>query len=134
MQGGALFQTGIHRVEIGGIFKKAAILNSPGNSGQVLKNHAPTANIGVAYLAVAHLAVRQAHVQAGGGEGCVGEFLKKLVQAGRLRSVDGVAGIRVCHAKAVHDNQSRRCFVHIIPSFADIAAADLKRIHLVLFK
>ena len=64
----ALFQTGVHRGVVGGIFKEGAVLNGAGDARQVLEDHAAAADVGVADLAVAHLTGGQAHVQTGGGE------------------------------------------------------------------
>ena len=58
----ALFQTGVHRGVVGGIFKEGAVLNGAGDARQVLEDHAAAADVGVADLAVAHLTGGQAHV------------------------------------------------------------------------
>ena len=62
MQRRALFQTGVHRGVVGGIFKEGAVLNGAGDARQVLEDHAAAADVGVADLAVAHLTSGQAHV------------------------------------------------------------------------
>ncbi len=70
-------------------------------------------------LAVAHLTVRQAHVQTGSGQGGIGELLKEAVQPGGIGGKDSVSGLAVCHAEPVHNNQSGRCFIHEEPSFME---------------
>ena len=112
MQGGIVLPAGVHGVDIGGIFKKGAVLNGLADAGQVLKHHAACADVGVAYLAVAHLPLRQADVQSGGGKLRVGVFLEELVQAGRVGSGNGIALRFLPQAEAVHDDERGRSFVH----------------------
>ena len=50
------------------------------DAGQILKHHPAAADVGVAYLAVAHLPLGQAHVQSGGGQGGVGIIRQQAVQ------------------------------------------------------
>ena len=101
-----------HGVLIGGVLKKVPVLNGLGDLGQILEHHPACADVGVAHLAVSHLAVGQAHVQPGGGEGGVGELLEEAVQPGRFGGLDGVSRLSAAGAEAVHDDQSSRCFVH----------------------
>ena len=112
VQGGALLQAGVHGVPVGGIFIKAPVGNGLGDPGQVLEHHPAGADVGVAHLAVAHLPVRQAHVQAGGPERGVGILPEKLVQPGRGGGADGVALRLLPQAEAVHDDEGCWCFVH----------------------
>ena len=60
----------------------------------------------MAHFAVAHLAVGQTHIQPGGGQLRVGEFLEELVQTGRVGGQNGVAGgaAAVGHPEAIHNN------------------------------
>ena len=112
VQGRALLQAGVHGVPVGGIFIKAPVGNGLGDPGQVLEHHPAGADVGVAHLAVAHLSLGQAHVQAGGGQLTAGIFRKEPVQVGLFGVGDGVAGGLGPEAEAVHDDQSRRCFFH----------------------
>ena len=63
---------GVHGGHVGFVFKEGAVLDGPGNPGQVLVDNPTSADVGVAHLAVAHLPVGEPHVQPGGGEGGVG--------------------------------------------------------------
>ena len=67
MKGGALRLAGVHGMVVGGIGEKVAVGNGLGDAGQILEHHPACADVGMAHLAVAHLPVRQAYVQAGGG-------------------------------------------------------------------
>ena len=122
VEGAAVLQAGIHGGAVGGIFKEAAVLNGPGDSGQILINHTAAADIGVANLAVAHLAVRQSHIQPGGGEGGISALgnAEQPVQNRRARMGHGVSDGVLRKAKAVHNNQSSGCFIHndLIPRFS----------------
>ena len=64
MEGGAVLSAVVHGLQIGGVFEEVAVGDGLGDAGQVLEDHAARADVGVAHLAVAHLAVGQAHVQA----------------------------------------------------------------------
>ena len=70
----------------------------------MVKYHPARADVGMAHLAVAHLALRQAHVQTGGRELRVGVLLEKLVQAGGIGRPDSVALRLIGQAEAVHDD------------------------------
>ena len=120
MQGAAVLKAGVHGGAVGGILKKAAVLNGPGNPGQILIHHTAASDVGVAHLAVAHLSVRKAHVQSGGGERGVLASGKQLVQDRGFRVDDGVSVRIVSQAETVHNNQSSGCFIHndLIPRFS----------------
>ena len=112
VQAGALFQAVVHGLVVGGVFKEAAVVDGPGDPGQILEHHPAAADVGVAHLAVAHLPGGQTHVQAAGGQGGVGIFGEKPVQLGRPGQAHGVAGAGVGEAEAVHDDQGSRRLVH----------------------
>ena len=112
MQGGALGLAVVHGAHIGLVGEEIAVCDGLGDAGQVLKHHPAGADVGVAHLAVAHLPLGQAHVQAGGGQLTAGIFRKEPVQVGLFGVGDGVAGGLGPEAEAVHDDQSRRCFFH----------------------
>ena len=112
VQAGALFQAVVHGLVVGGVFKEAAVVDGPGDPGQILEHHPAAADVGVAHLAVAHLPGGQTHVQAAGGQGGVGIFGEKPVQLGRLGQAHGIAGAGVGEAEAVHDDQGSRRLVH----------------------
>ena len=61
-----------HGLQVGRVFEEAAVGYGVGYPGQILEHDASRADVGVADLAVAHLAFRQAHVEAGGGQPGVG--------------------------------------------------------------
>ena len=110
MQGTAAFFAGADGGQIRGVFKEAAVLNGPADAGQVLEDHAACADVGVAYLAVSHLSLRQAHVQAGSlqlAEGILGE---EIVQLRGVGSLDCVAGDVLSQGEAVHDDECRWSF------------------------
>ena len=114
MQGGIVFPAGVHGADIGRIFKKAPIVNGFADAGQILKHHPACADIGVAHLAVAHLPLGQAHVQAGGRQTAAGALGEDAVQVGLGRVSHGVARTLGGDAKAIHDNQSSRCFHKVL--------------------
>ena len=103
---------GQHGAFVGGVFKKIPVLNGLGDLRQVLEHHPARADIGVAHLAVAHLAVGKAHIQPGGGQTAGRVFGEDAVQIGGVCGIDGVVPHRGGggQAKAVHDDQSGRCF------------------------
>ena len=110
MQGTAAFFAGADGSQIGGVFKEAAVLDGPADAGQVLEDHAAGADVGVAHLAVSHLSLRQAYVQAGSlqlAEGVLGE---EIVQLGGVGSLNGVAGDVLSQGEAVHDDKCRWSF------------------------
>ena len=112
VQGSTLFQAGVHGVIVGGILKERAVTDGLGDAGQILEHHTARADVGVAHLAVAHLPVRQAHIQAGGPEGGMGIFLEELIQAGSAGGADSIADNAVGEAKAIHNDEGSGCFIH----------------------
>ena len=102
----------VHGLDIGLVLKEAAVLDGPADAGQVLEHHPAGADVGVAHLGVAHLPLGQTHVQPGGGQPAAGVLGKNLVQVRLVGGGDGVAGLVLPQAKAVHDDQGSRCFTH----------------------
>ena len=87
------------------ILKKRPVLNGLCDARQILKHNAAGADIRVADLAVAHLAVRQADIQPGGGQLRVRPTLQEAVHDRGLGHVNGVAVIRFADAVAVEDDE-----------------------------
>ena len=105
---------GQHSLMIGRILEEGALVDVPGDLGQILIDHAACANIGVPHLAVAHLPCWQTHINAGSGELAGGIFGKELIQDGSGGRLDCIAQFFVPQSEAVHDNQCCRCF-HVEP-------------------
>ena len=102
----------LHRPQQGGIFKKAAVPDIPGDAGQLLIDHPAGADVGVAHLAVAHLAIGQAHVLAGAVQPGMGTGLKQPVQIGCAGAGHRVGRGGRGDAPAVQDHKQQRFFVH----------------------
>ena len=87
------------------IFKEGAVLDGLRDARQVLKHDAAGADVRVADLAVAHLAVRQADIQPGGGQLRMRPALQEAVHDRRFCRVNGVAVVRLADAVAVEDDE-----------------------------
>ena len=99
-----------HGLQIGFVFKKGAVLNGAADPGQILKDHPPGADVGVAHLRVAHLSLGQTDIQARGRQPAAGIGGKDFVQIWSMGVGHGIAGGVVPQAKAVHDDQGSWCF------------------------
>ena len=104
-----------HGVLVGRILKESAVLNGVGDLGQILEHHPAGADVGVAHLGVAHLALGETYVQAGGRQLAAGALGKDLIQEGLPGVGNGVARRLVPEAEAVHNDQCGRSFTHNIP-------------------
>ena len=93
-----------HRLHQCGIFKKAVVPDIPGDAGQLLIDHPACADVGVAHLTVAHLAVRQTHVFTRAVESGVRTGFKQSVQIGGLCRGDSIGGTGRSNAPAVQDH------------------------------
>ena len=91
--------------EEGGILKKIPLPDRLGDAGELLIDHAPRADVGVAHLAVAHLPLGKTHGLAGAGQPAVGAGSEEGVQIGRFRQGDGVIGPLGGQAPAVQDHE-----------------------------
>ena len=99
------------------VLAHTAVPDALGDEGELLVHDAARTNVGVAHLAVAHLAVGQAHVHAGGPDGGVGVLGKQPVQVGRFRRHNGVAVGLVRHpAKPIQDAEHYRFLCHKVQS------------------
>ena len=116
VQGSALLLAGVHGPDIGVVLEEPALLDVQGDAGQVLEHHPAGADVGVAHLAVAHLAVGQAHVQAGSRQPAAGIFAKDPVQIRLPGRGDGVVPPSGGggQTESVHDNECNR-FLHSSP-------------------
>ena len=112
MQRRAFCKAVVHRLVVGGVFEKCAVLDGTGDARQILEHDAAAADVGVTDLAVAHLPVGQTHVKAGGLERRVGILGKKTVEHGGVGSAHRVADGIVGQAEAVHNDQCGRSFIH----------------------
>ena len=116
MQGVAAGLGVLDGLEVHGVLEELAVFDLLGHLGQDLEHDAARAHVGVADLGVAHLALGQAHVKAGGLEDGVGIFGKKFIEIGGVGNIDGVAAGGRRQSIAVHDNQD--CFLaHVLYSF-----------------
>ena len=112
VQGAVMGLTVFHRPQKGGILEEIPLPDGLGDPGQLLVYDAACADVQMAYLAVAHLPVRQAYVLPGGGDLGMG------IGGGQGHDVlgavggDGIAlGIRPA-AKAVQNDQCRQFLGH----------------------
>ncbi|MNG93682.1 hypothetical protein D3C79_526570 [compost metagenome] len=80
-------------------------------SGQILINDASGAQVDVADLRVAHLAIRQAHVQAGSGDQGMRLLLPQAIHHRRFGVQNGIVLLLLPMAVAVQDHQHHRLFV-----------------------
>ena len=95
-----------------------AVEDGLGDQGQLLIDDAARADVGVADLAVAHLAVGQADRHAGGVDERVRAAGKQRVKVRLVGHGDGVALGGLRHAVAVHDAKQNGFLGHgITPSF-----------------
>lgn len=74
----------VHGLHIGVVLKKAAVLDGTADAGQILEHHPAGADVGVAHLAVAHLAVGQAHAHPRRTDGDMGAGGEQVVDIGVL--------------------------------------------------
>ena len=68
------------RQEQGFVLKEIALFNCFCDAGELLIHDSASADIGVAHLAVSHLSIRQAYVEAGSADLGHGIFRKKTIQ------------------------------------------------------
>ena len=97
-----------HGLDIDLVFKELSGFDLLAHLGQDLEHDAAGTDVGVADLGVAHLALRQADVKAGGLQLGVGIFGKELVQVGLLRLRDRIARGGRGDTEAVQDHEN--CF------------------------
>ena len=93
------------------VLKEAAVLYGIGDPGKFLPDNSAGAHVGVAYLGVAHLAVRKAHGSAACLKLSVRVLSEKLIQIGRLCCGYGVSGSVRGNAEAVHYKKHNRSAV-----------------------
>ena len=87
---------------------EAAVLGGLADARQFLHHHAAGADVQVADLGIAHLAVRQADIAAGGAQEGVRAGLPEPVEVRLARLADGVVGGFLAPAQAVEDHQHHR--------------------------
>ena len=90
------------------VLEEVAVLDVLGDAGQLLIDDATGTDVGVAHFGVAHLAVRQTHVQAGAGDQGAGVVTGQAVQVRGLGGSDGVVLLLGAVAPTVHDDQNQR--------------------------
>ena len=95
----------VHGLQQGLVLIHVAVLGRLGDAGQLLVDDAAGTDVGVAHFAVAHLAVRQAHVHAGGANLGVGVLGEDFIQVGFVGGGNGVA-LYGSNAEAVQDHQN----------------------------
>ena len=96
----------VHCLDVGCVFKEAAVCYGIVYARQILKHDAPRADIRVADLAVAHLPLRQTDIKAGCLKARVGVFRENAVKAGLFRKAYGIASAVGRYAEAVHYNKN----------------------------
>ena len=103
----------VHCLDVGRVFKKAAVCYGVVYARQILKHDAACADIRVADLAVAHLPLGQTDVKPGGGQLRICIFGKYAVKVRLFGNAYGVAAALVRYAEAVHDNEN--ALTHLFP-------------------
>ena len=68
VQGLALGLGVLHGLDVNRVLEELAVFNLLAHLGQDLEHNTACADIGMSHLGVAHLALRQTHIQSGGGE------------------------------------------------------------------
>ena len=111
VDGLAVLDGSLHGVHNGLVGADGTVLNGLGDAGQLLVHDAAGADVGVTNLAVAHLAVGQAHVHAGSTDGGVGAGGEQLVQIGGFGGHDGVALGLVGHPAEAVQNAEHQGFL-----------------------
>ena len=66
MEGLAVFLSGLHGVDQGGVLLHIPLFRGLCDAGELLVHYPASADVGVAHFGVAHLPVRKAHVKARG--------------------------------------------------------------------
>ena len=87
---------------------EAAVLGGVADARQFLHHHAPGADVQMTDLGIAHLAVRQPDVAAGGVQEGVRAALPQPVEVRLARLTDRVVGGFLAPAEAVEDHQHHR--------------------------
>ena len=104
----------IHGMDQRRFLKERSVLNVLGDAGQLLIDDAARADVEVADLAVAHLAVGQAHVHAAGADLGMRIAGHERIQPGRALLIDRIALMSGIDAEAVHDDKGRHGFLHMV--------------------
>ena len=103
----------LHVADQDGVLLHLTVLDGLGDQGQLLVDDAARADVGVAYLRVAHLAVGQAHAHPRRTDGDMGAGGEQVVDIGGLGGGDGVAIGLVRHpAEAVKDAEHHGFLCH----------------------
>ena len=92
----------VHRLDVGGIFKEAAVLYRIAYAGQILKNDSAGADVRMSDLGVAHLPLRQSDRHSGSGKRRIRVLRKYRIEPRRCGSAYRIAVGRRSNAEAVH--------------------------------
>ena len=98
----------VHGLDEDLVLGDGAVLDGVVDAAELLEHDAAGTDVEVAHLGVAHLAVGQAHVLAGGAQRGVRELGVERVEVGVARAGDGVLIVRRGQAAAVHDDEQGR--------------------------
>ena len=93
----------LHGLEQNGIFGYGTVLHRQADSGIILVDDPPSADVEVAHLGVAHLSAGQTHRQARGGQGGGGVAFPVSLQVGLFSPGYGIMLLYWTDAKAIHD-------------------------------
>ena len=110
VQRGVVLFAVLHRRQQSGVLKEVPVLDRLGDAGQLLIDDAARADVGVA-----HLAVGQAHVEAGRPDQRVGAGGHQAVDIRLFGRRDRVAVVLRVISKTVQDNECQR-FFHLLSS------------------
>ena len=92
----------------GRVFKELAIADGFGDTGEILIHHAAGAQVHVADLGVAHLAVRQTDIHARTRDQAVRHARAKTIQHRFLGRINGVVFVTFTVTEAIQDDQDQR--------------------------
>ncbi len=115
MQCGIIFPTMLHSRQKLRVFIEIPVLNGFRDAGQFLINNTARADIQVADLGIAHLALRQADSAAAGVAFYAGVFFQYPVQHRGICLFNGVAVCFIIDAEAVQYHQNCRFLFHFWP-------------------
>ena len=111
VEGAPLFLAVFHGRHKFRVLEEVTVLDGLGDPGQLLVDNAAGANIGMAYLRVAHLAIGQSHIHARGADEGVGIGRQDLIQIGGIGSLNRVAILIGVITETIH-NQECYGFFH----------------------
>ena len=105
MKSTSLFLAVIHCTENCLVIKESTVLDVLRDLNEHLINDTSCTDVGVTYLRVAHLSIRQTYIKSAGTDDSIGALSNIFVNVGLLCGSDCVAVCIGIVAEAVHDNK-----------------------------